>query len=547
MKIIPYFGGFIKDADHGLNASMFAIEAGEILVDTLEPYSDIVGFSDGESGDTKSGVETAQDRLQFFVKTLPALTEAIDELTPKVDEIKLEIDKIDHKKYPKSIFGFAVREKVETLKNVAGLAAQLFKDGKPLIEAAPYLLGVDDTRRYVVLFQNDKELRPTGGFVTAYTIAEVRTGNFTPILSADIYELDDKYTPKIRASDPLIKYIRGPYLISKDYRLRDMNWSPDFKVSMDLFSEEAKSAGINEIDGIIAVDTQVLVNILDVLGPIEVPEYGDFSAEIIEECKCPQVVYELESFADVEGPVVWSENEPGKIVFAPENYGNRKGIIGPLMNSILANMLGQSNKKIPELFEAGMSSLLEKHILVYAFDDNTQKALEDFGIAGRIEDYDGDYLHINDANLGGRKSNLYVAQEVAQEVEIADDGTVIKHVTITYNNPQKYDGWLNSVLPNWVRIYVPKGSELIDLSGLEDLEDTYEEFGKTVYAGFFELRPLGVSKVNLSYKLPFKVDDEYKILVQKQPGTDSPLHSISLGKKSVEMFLKTDKEFKFEI
>jgi len=142
-------------------------------------------------------------------------------------------------------------------------------------------------------------------------------------------------------------------------------------------------------------------------------------------------------------------------------------------------------------------------------------------LAGRIKEYDGDYLYIVDANLGGRKSNLYVTQEVEQKINI-ENKVVNKTLTITYQNPRKYDGWLNSVLPNWTRIYVPKGSELIYMEGLDN-EISYEEFGKTVYAGSFELRPEGLVKVIVSYKLPFTADNNYNLYIQKQPGAKSPL------------------------
>jgi hypothetical protein len=316
---------------------------------------------------------------------------------------------------------------------------------------------------------------------------------------------------------------------------------------MDLFSKEIKSAGIDDIDGIIAVDTQVLVNLLEVLVSVDVPGYGKFSNEIVDECKCPQVIYELESFADIEGPIVWSENEPGKIVYAPENYDNRKKIIGPLMNSILSATLGQPNEKLPALFEAMIKSLSEKHVLFYINDEKVQKAIEEFGIGGTLADYGGDYLFINDANLGGRKSNLYVTQEVLQEVNVGEDGIVEKTLTITYKNPEKHDGWLNSVLPNWVRVYVPKGSELISTQGLEDEKEPYEDLGKTVYAGFFELRPQGVAKIVIKYRLPFKVQDIYSIYIQKQPGKDYSLYSFDVNQDKEEMFVRTDKEFTFRI
>ncbi len=83
---------------------------------------------------------------------------------------------------------------------------------------------------------------------------------------------------------------------------------------------------------------------------------------------------------------------------------------------------------------------------------------------------------------------------------------------------------------------------------MEEKEEPYEELGKTVFAGFFQLRPQGVSRVTLRYKLPFKVEGkEYKMFIQKQPGTDGPLYTIEIGKYEEELFLKTDKELKFKI
>jgi hypothetical protein len=199
------------------------------------------------------------------------------------------------------------------------------------------------------------------------------------------------------------------------------------------------------------------------------------------------------------------------------------------------------------LVEAVFKSLSEKHVLLYLMDAKVEAAVSAFGVGGIIRDYNGDYLHISDANLGGRKSNMYAYEEVQQDIEVAKDGSVTKTVTITYKNPQTQDGWLNSVLPTWVRIYVPKGSQLIASEGLEAKQDVYEDLGKTVYAGFFQLRPEGVSKVTFKYKLPFKVSGEYKLLIQKQPGTDGFLYTINLGKHTEEFYLKTDKEFKIGI
>ncbi len=546
-KPFPLIGGYFKDVEAGTRAGIYGVDASLLAIDAIEPYADTIGFAGPDSNTAQSGEDTANDRIEFIIQTIEEILPKMDPISQKALLAKNELEKINTSRYPKEFRGKAIRPLLEKGIDLAIEGATLISKSKPLMQSAPYLLGINGTRTYLLLFQNDKELRPTGGFITAYSIADVTNGKFEPVSSSDIYDLDNRYTPSITAPDPIIEYIKGPYTLNPKLRLRDMNWSPDFKVSMDMFSKEAEEAGIGDIDGIIAVDTEVLVKILNVIGPIGVPGYGNFSTEIDDRCNCPNVIYELESFADVEGPIVWSENEPGKIVFAPKNYDNRKKIVGPLMNSILSNSLGQPKEKLPDLFKAAWDSITQKHILVYLFDEEAQKGAEVFGMAGRITDYEWDYLHINDANLAGRKSNLYVTQEVTQDIEIKKDGTVEKTLTITYKNPQDHDGWLNSVLPNWTRVYVPKGAQLIETNGFDKDVEPYEELGKTVYAGGFELRPKGVKNITIKYRLPFKVTDQYKLFIQKQPGTGNPLYTTNLGKLTEELFLWTDKEFKFRI
>jgi len=545
LKIVPLLGSYVSDGQHALKAAEYGVDMGYIVLDTAEPYADLIGFSGNEVNE--NGEKTTADRIDFLVKTIPDILPKLDEIEAKVLLIQEETGKINPSRYPVTFAGKPARESLKQGLDAVDELANLVSNGKPLFENATYLLGIDEPRTYLVLFQNDKELRPSGGFLTAYSIMKVDKAKFEPVLSDDIYHLDARYKPSVPAPDPIINYLKGPYVLSDNLFLRDMNWSPDFKESMNLFTKEIETVGIDDIDGVIAVDTGVLVNLLDVLGPIGVAGFGNFSTEIIPECNCPQVIYELESFADVEGPIVWDPAGTGKIIYSPPNTDNRKKIIGPLMNSIFAHALGQPKQKMGELFQAGYKSLMEKHVLFYILEDEPQAASEAFGIAGRIKDFEGDYLHINDANLGGRKSNLYVTQEVHQDINVAKDGSVEKTVTITYNNPEKHDGWLNEVLPNWVRIYVPKGSELITFEGVEDQEEPYEEFGKTVYAGFFKVRPQGVAKVIVKYKLPFKVGDEYLMYIQKQPGKDDPLYITKIGKQEDENLLLTDKVFKYKI
>lgn len=547
MKILPWAGTYVSDLGHGINAITYALEAGDVTLTTVEPYLSILGFTPEKDGlPAQSGTQTSQERIDFIVNSIPEIIPKMGEISEKFKKAEEEMKFINPNDYPEKFRGNNLREKMKKGLDLFKEVASYISESKPILESAPYLLGIDEERIYLVLFQNDKELRPTGGFLTAYSIMKVSKAKFEPVSSDDIYNLDAKYKPSLPAPEPIVDLIKGPYVLSQNIRLRDMNYSPDFKVAMDLFSNEAEKVGMKDIDGIIAVDTGLLVNLLDALGEIGVPGFGNFSTKIEPKCNCPQVIYELESFADVEGPIIW-DPLTGEIILKPPNSDNRKKIIGPLMNSILANAFGSTKEKLPKLVSGVFKSITEKHVLFYLFDENTQKAVEGFGIAGRIEDYNGDYFHLNNSNLGGRKSNLYVKEEVEQEITVTKDGNLEKTVTITYKNPEKHDGWLNSVLPNWVRIYVPEGSKLLAVEGLEKKYETINELNKTVFSGYFKLRPEGVSKVVFKYTLPFKKSTDYKMYIQKQPGVDAPLYRIITPKSEEEFLLNMDKEIRIKL
>ena len=542
LKVIPYFGSFVSDGGKFVDAGQEGLYLAKKGVEVAKPFADLIGFSTG-GGEAKQ--ETAEDRINFLINSTEKLAPELDTLEVHIKKINGKLSGINTAKYPRKIGKYEVRSLLESGLLGVSLTTEIFSKAKPIVADVPTLMGVNTPRTYLVIFQNDKELRPTGGFITAYSLLQVDKGKLNPVSSDDIYNLDSKYNPSIPAPDPIVKYLKGPYVLSKYLRLRDMNWNPDFSESMKMFVAEIDKVGLRGIDGVISVDTQVLVNLLDVIGEIQVPGFGAFSNKIISECNCSQVIYELESFADVEGPIVWDPAGTGKIIYAPANYENRKKIIGPLMNAVIANAMAQPKEKMPGLLEAGWKSILGKNIMFFLFDAKMQANMGTFGATGSIVRHTGDFLHINDANLGGRKSNLYVTQEVLQTITFDKNGQAQKTLEITYKNPEKYDGWLNSVLPNYVRIYVPKGSKLTSFEGAEEIFDAYEDLDYTVFPAFFQLRPQGVIKLKVVYTLPIKKGKKYDLYVQKQPGTVAFPYTVTLGKNTTEFLLDGDKSLSF--
>lgn len=541
LKFVPWLGSYYSDGQHGLVAASDLLDASKLAVNAIAPYADLVGLKGLAT--TGDGAKTAQDRINFIVETLDKVKPQLTQIGEKLAHAQTEVDHIKPNRYPESFRGIKVRSQIASGISLLDKASMLVNDAKPILESAPYILGKDKPRKYLVLFQNDAELRPTGGFITAYAVIEVNKGKVSIVQSNDIYTLDEKFPKKIAAPDPIKKYLPNvPY-----WNLRDQNLSPDFKISMDTFYPNYLLTKSPAVDGIIAVDTQFLIDLLQVTGPIGVPGFGNYSAEIDKRCNCPQVFYELEKFADQEGPIIW-DSVSGKIVFAPRNYGDRKSFIGPMMNSVMSNVFAQPKHKLGELFNKVLEAINGKHLQLYFLDFGIQKAIEGFNLAGRVREFDGDYLLVVDTNFAGAKTNSWVTYAADQKIEVGLDGSITKTLTLTYKNPQQYfiekgtNLKLNGIFRDWLRVYVPKGSQLVEAKGFETGQTTGEDLGKTVFEGFFTLTPLNVKTITFKYKLPFKMKSPYKLLIQKQGGAKDFSYTIKINNHTQpETILNSDK------
>ena len=543
-RVLPFARNYYLDGQRIFSAAREILAAANAGINGIAPYADIIGLKGLAS--TGDGAKTAEDRINFIINTLDKLKPQLSTIGGHLAAARKEIDQINAKRYPKSFRGVPVRDRIITGQSLLDQASTLVNDAQPLLESLPYILGIDTPRKYLVLFQNDAELRATGGFITAYAILAVDKGKISTVQSDDIYTLDNKFTKKIPAPEPIVKYLpKVPY-----WYLRDQNLSPDFKVSMDTFHPNYLLTGSPKVDGIIALNTQVLVDLLRITGPIGVPGFGNFSADEDPRCNCPQAFYELELFADVEGPVVW-DSVSGQIIVKPVNFGVRKSFIGPMMYSILANVMAQPKSKMGQLFNTSLSLIQQKHILFYFLDPKIQSASETFNLAGRIRQpaENSDYLFVVDTNFAGAKTNAWVTYSADYKVDISGDGTPTVDLSLTYKNPQRYFQdektklKLNGVFRDWLRVYVPKGSTLVEAKGFETGQTTGEDQGKTVFEGFFTLTPLNTKVITLKYKLPFKAISPYNLMIQKQGGSKEFPYLITInGRKQPELILSSDKE-----
>ena len=532
VRAVPYIGNFYADAKHFASAAQSELTAANMIADSLDPYKTELGFT----GSPTPGI----DRLTQFVKILDKITPQLDKIQPYLKKARAEVSSIDVSKYPESFGKTPLKSRIDVAKNFIIGADIAISDHRDALSIAPSALGQPTPKTYLLIFQNDKELRATGGFMTAYAFLTFNGGHISSTTSDDIYRLDEKLLERCRSvicpltpPDPIVRFLPEANGKPKSaWSMRDSNLSPDVPTSMQSFEKMySYLPNAEKFDGIILIDTNVVEQLIKITGPIEV--YGTtYSADFDKRCNCPNVIYGLESYAQII-----EKGEQG-----------RKAILGQLMQQLLARSLGASADKMPEFINAGIKLANSKHILMYMHDNQTQDALARLNWTGQIQSFNGDYLHINDSNFAGGKSNLYVNQEVTLD-KVVKDGRVVNKLTINYSNTQKYGIWLNAINRDYVRVYVPRGSRLISSKGSEVQVGTFDELGKTVFDAFIQVRPQNSLTLQFEYEVPGDFGDKnYPLLIQKQPGSKDFLYTIKVnGQQRAKFNLSSDQNLNLAV
>lgn len=518
LSVVPVLNGYYSDLVNGSEALLHGVRLTELVLEVVTPEAASLGFSPSGAKISVSG----QDRITGLAKVAPLLSGQYKEIAAELTQIQKSFNRIDPNRYPETYSGKPLREIITSVRAALETAGGSSTDLKAFLDAVPEVLGATEAKTYLVLFQNDKELRPTGGFWTAYALLRMEKGKIVSIQAGDIYFLDIDNRVAFYPTPPAViqKYLK----LDKWY-IRDTNMSPDYRKSVELFNEFwARVPGVPKTDGIFAIDTAFVQGLLTVLGDIKIPSYETFTSE--------NVVYQLELVANVLGS-------------REEKRGGRKDIIGVLMREMLSKAFALPSNQYDKIIGKTLDMAVKKHLLLYFNNPEAQELAEKYNLAGRINDFDGDYLHVNDANLAGRKANMYMKEDISKEVKILGGGKeVLSTVTVDYENTGSYNADWNTGYRDYVRVYVPKGSELVSGSGSLETITSGEDLGRTYFDAYMAVNPLQKAKLTLTYRLPeglIKNGQPYRLLIQKQPGTDGQTYTVSVGNKKEIFVLETDR------
>jgi len=373
-------------------------------------------------------------------------------------------------------------------------------------------------KSYLILFLNNAELRPGGGFIGSFARLDLENGRATKLdFEKNIYTLDKSFITAGNNIEPPPEY----KTITNAWSMKDSNVYGDFEESAKKVAWFYQQETGNSVDGVFALDTTLFRNLLKSTGPINMPEYN---LVVTDQNFLSDVQYQVE-IGYYKDQTNWAENQPKKI-------------LADMMPKFLSAMTKNSRteKSIAQDLFRGVS---EKHLLAFSANSNIEDLIDGIGASGKIHDSSGDYLYLSDANIGGMKSSLNIAETVSQNVEIKDGGSVAEKISIKREHKGSL-AWPDGVNNNFLKIYLPlaaKVDEVKFVSGnFSPMSDPAipqpapysvgTQNGKSFVSFWQNTKPGESSESQVSFvrnmAVNFSSDSfDWQITVQKQPGVES--------------------------
>jgi hypothetical protein len=324
----------------------------------------------------------------------------------------------------------------------------------------PELMGHEAPRRYLVMAQNEDELRATGGYISGAGLIEVDNGRIVKMEFQDASLVDAWGGPSV-----LTKPYGAPPKALSDFMLldlflfRDANYWPDFTVSaekaMDLYSY---GQDIAPLDGAVAIDQQFIKLLLSGTGPVFVPDSGE-------------VISENNAIASLQD--AWS---------LEEGLANRKAFLGTFAVAIHNRLENELWTVDPVTFAQAIGAAVQnKHLQLYVRDPQVSPVLAEVGWDGHLEPATNhDSLMIVDSNVGYNKANIFIERKTTYHVRLAEDGSGQADLSVThlhtaedtgepcwqstlqeYEDGEPYQALADKCYWNYLRVYVPENSQLI--------------------------------------------------------------------------------------
>jgi Protein of unknown function (DUF4012) len=316
----------------------------------------------------------------------------------------------------------------------------------PSLHAVLDLLGMDGTRTYLIEQVNPAELRSGGGFIGTVSLVHADRGRVTldrslPVEAFDLCDAAACVHPRPRPWQPGYvappAELAGPPLPEQSrlpaWSLEDSGFAPDFASNARLAeSFTSQLLGVH-VSGVIAVDFYAVAPLLDLTGPISLPEY--------------KLTLTAGNFVDT---VVGLDlaRDPA-----------HKDVIAAAAAQIVAALSHLSPADLSRLARIVQDQVRGRHLQVHFENEDVQRQAARLGASDVVNPAGAaDFLLETEDNYGGSKANFFIDRTF--RLELSRSGSRLAHrLTVDLHDGAPPDKeFIGPHYTAYLRITVPEGA-----------------------------------------------------------------------------------------
>jgi hypothetical protein len=390
---------------------------------------------------------------------------------------------------------------------------------------APAFLGFDAPKTYLILAQNNAEMLPSGGLVTVVGTMRLDHGSIEEMKFQDAVQFGEDWLARtgdyVEPPAPLKQYL----LKDTSWNLLVSTWSPDFPTAAQSAARFYQLGGGESVDGVIAINVTTLERLLEVTGPVEIPEFG--------------VTVSASNAFDLI-------SEHTRAAYEPQ--GDRKAFTALVADAVLRRVLRPQAGQWSPLVDVVQRLGEQKDMMIYDFDRAQQDLVRQWGWDGSVHDAGGDSIMVVDASVNSTKLNQVIEHSASIDVRLDDAGKANTTVTLDYfNNLSPWARGKDPELVNklmvggmyggYVRLLTPPGSRVLsvkDDEGEIGVEAVTRENGLTSFGRYFSLPRDTKQRLTFTYATPPVVERDgdamvYTLHLIREPGWSLPPVALSIA------------------
>ena len=446
---------------------MDATAIGEKLLSTALKFSPSLVTTLRASAADK---DTAHPKPYVTQEVFVAFNQDLDTLLPAFQDMSNHSQGLSLASLPISA---SQRHTISSLLPLLPTIYTLLAQGPSVRNAFGWLLGFDQQRTFLLEPMDSAELRATGGFTGQFGKLTFNGGHMAKLQMQNIgaYEEDHSGPPEY-GSPPINRDLynkvtkqSAPGLYNAwwpiaNFGVRDANVSADFPTTATTIMHYYQGEFGTLLSGVITFTPTLIKQILHVTGPIKIAAYGETITEQNLEAKL--------HFYQLDNKGIAREI---KIENIQDHELARKAFTQRVTQMLMADVIHLPIAKLIPMGAQMLQAMKTKDLQVYMDNPQLEGLIAKYGSTvsmDRSSSHDG--LYVVQANLSASKASQYVTTSLNDIVTLDQQGNATHALTMVLNYQQKGDVYGPKTYHDYVRIYVPQNSTLINGTGFTQLD-----------------------------------------------------------------------------